>query len=150
VEPADWRIQNGSMGDWWLPAFGAVYVGLIVMRIVAGRQLHAGNGRLALFLIGPSVLLLLFSLVLIVFSISNLGLLAIPLAGFVALVAFLQLRGLVAVARAGLSGDVDRVSDAVFGEGAEAMLASMAVIVVFAIVAGLAFVVYVVVNGGLG
>ena len=140
--------HNQLMRDWWLPLFGLAYLGLLVMRVIAGRELRAGNGQLAPFLVGPTVLLFVLPIGVVVLNVGTLGLLAIPIGAFLVLNALIFLRPLVKVVKAARGGDAERVSETMATELGEAMLGSMALVVIAAIAAGVMFVIYLLIQRG--
>jgi hypothetical protein len=134
-------MENASMAEWGL-LVGIVLVVLIVLRAVAARRLRAGDGRMAPFLFGPTVLLLVLPIIAIVPAIPKLGLVGIAILAFLGLNAFLLLRPVLRAARIGRAGGTEKVLDVMTTELGEAMLGSMALTLIFAIGAGVAFVVF--------
>lgn len=138
------------MGDWW-PALFGVFIGLVLLRAVAIRRLRVGDGRLAPFLVGPTVLLAVLPLLVLVAAAPSMGLLAIPIVAPLALISAHMLRGLVRIIRAGRSGNAETLSQAIGDALYRQVLLDIGVILIGGLVALVVLVVVLVAraaNGG--
>jgi hypothetical protein len=132
-------MENAPMAAWGV-LLGIVFVLLIVLRAVAARRLRAGDSGMIPFLLGPTVLLLVLPIVAIIPALPKLGLVGIVILAFLGLNAFLLLRPVLWAARITRAGGTEKVLDVMATELGEAMLGSMALMLIVAIAGGLAFV----------
>jgi cobalamin biosynthesis protein CobD/CbiB len=130
---------------WPTIAIGA-YVALIILRAMAIRRLRSGEGGLAPFLIGPTILLLVLPVASILAFAPKLGWLSLLLAGFLTLNAFLLIRPLMRAVNAARRGDLAGAFDAYSNDIGEGMVASMALTVGGGVVLLIVFLICTIIN----